>query len=396
MAEKRDDQLRRAMEASLSLGGKEVEKDDDESSSNTAPVETKPAGPEVSASPVANVVAREDDDQANAAVVLRPEGPVGVDVGTTSIVTAESRNNKIHAVNQTDFPSTIPLISFTKNTLIENAVPYFEMNNLYYLQGYAADRMAATFNKHAWRPVRTEKVQRDEGTPLIDAILQNIIGRPEKSGLPLYYSIPGEPLEGLNTLVYHSAIIKEYFSDLGYTAMPVNEGLAVVMSELPEENFTGIAISIGGSMVNVCLSYLAVPLITFSIQKAGDYIDTLVAAAIDDLPDKVKEVKEGSFSLASKPKNRMEKALTIYYDDLIDTVIITLCKVLISATIPKTGAISLVLSGGTVKPEGFVSKFEKALSKVRLPMKISSVRMAEDPLNSVAKGALVMAMAEEK
>ncbi|MEA1933427.1 MAG: hypothetical protein U9N60_03205 [Thermodesulfobacteriota bacterium] len=34
----------------------------------------------------------------------------------------------------------------------------------------------------------------------------------------------------------------------------INEGLATVMSELAHDNFTGIGISMGGGMCNVCLS----------------------------------------------------------------------------------------------------------------------------------------------
>ncbi|MFW3147052.1 MAG: DUF362 domain-containing protein, partial [Thermoplasmatota archaeon] len=47
----------------------------------------------------------------------------------------------------------------------------------------------------------------------------------------------------------------------------------VVFSELEDENFTGLGISAGGGMCNVCLAYLSIPLVTFSITKGGDYLD---------------------------------------------------------------------------------------------------------------------------
>ena len=61
--------------------------------------------------------------------------------------------------------------------------------------------------------------------------------------------------------------------ELGYEATSINEGLAVVYGELEDSNYTGIGISCGGGLCNVCLAYLSVPVLSFSIPKAGDYID---------------------------------------------------------------------------------------------------------------------------
>jgi hypothetical protein len=52
------------------------------------------------------------------------------------------------------------------------------------------------------------------------------------------------------------------------------------------------------------------------------------------------------------------------------------------------------LSGGTALPSGCKEKFWNILNNVNLPVEISSVRLAEDPLNTTAKGALIMAMTE--
>jgi hypothetical protein len=59
-------------------------------------------------------------------------------------------------------------------------------------------------------------------------------------------------------------------------------------------------------------------------------------------------------------------------------------------------AIPLILSGGTVKPPGARQKFVEAFSKERLPIRIAEIRVAEDPLRATAKGALVMALAENE
>ena len=45
-------------------------------------------------------------------------------------------------------------------------------------------------------------------------------------------------------------------------------------------------------------------------------------------------------------------------------------------------------------PTGCIDKFEAMLKTIDMPLEISQVRLAEDPLNTTAKGALIMAMTE--
>jgi hypothetical protein len=63
--------------------------------------------------------------------------------------------------------------------------------------------------------------------------------------------------------------------------------------------------------------------------------------------------------------------------------------------LPKLGRpIPLVLSGGTTMPNGFRDRFEKILADEAFPLTISEVRMAAEPLNGSAKGALIAALTD--
>jgi len=57
--------------------------------------------------------------------------------------------------------------------------------------------------------------------------------------------------------------------------------------------------------------------------------------------------------------------------------------------------ISIILSGGTSLPKGFAHRFKHILDQLKLPVPVGSVRMATQPLRSVAKGALIAASADE-
>ena len=70
-------------------------------------------------------------------------------------------------------------------------------------------------------------------------------------------------------------------------------------------------------MCNACLAYLSVPVVSFSTSKAGDYIDRSVGSVTGESATRVKMVKEQSLDLARSPKDKIEEALHIYYDDMI-------------------------------------------------------------------------------
>ncbi len=54
--------------------------------------------------------------------------------------------------------------------------------------------------------------------------------------------------------------------------------------------------------------------------------------------------------------------------------------------------IPIVVGGGTAMVGSFQAELEKALRKRSLPIEISEVRLAKDPLSTTARGTLMAAM----
>jgi actin-like ATPase involved in cell morphogenesis len=135
----------------------------------------------------------------------------------------------------------------------------------------------------------------------------------------------------------------------------------------------------------------------FSIPKGGDYIDQAVGAVVNEHATRVKVHKEEGLDLSRPPKDKFEKALHIYYEDLVDELVEALRKNFSRAEkLPKSDrAMTIVLSGGTAKPKGFKELFERKLKAESLPVEISGVRMASDPLTATARGALIAALYEK-
>jgi hypothetical protein len=193
-------------------------------------------------------------------------------------------------------------------------------------------------------------------------------------------------------------MIKRTLTAIGYLPVSINEGQAVVMSELADNAFTGVGISMGGGMCNVCFAYLSVPIVTYSIQKAGDYVDSMAGRSVAESATKIKAIKEEGLDLLEEPKDRISMALQIFYDDVISSLVESMRKVFsLTDTIPKISRpVPIVLSGGTAMPNGCKEKLERELKKVRLPIEISTIRVSEDPLHATVKGALIRAMSEEE
>ena len=328
----------------------------------------------------------------------KPTGPIGLDIGTSHIVMSQNKGKNIYTVKQLNAFFTVPYSKFTKKILVENDVTFLEKHNQFYILGYSAENFANMFNTNTRRTMEKGllSAKEDESINVLQAIIDTLITRPDKTGEIVCFSLPGEPVDGLNSVVYHESILKMYLTGLGYRPISINEGLATIMAELANDNFTGIGISMGGGMCNICLSYLSVPVISFSIQKGGDYIDSMVGVSLGEPATKIKTIKESSLNLARPPKDRIETALDIYYVDLVASLLDTLEKVMKkSDKIPKIAKpVPIVLSGGTVLPKGFQELFERSLAKVSLPIPVSEIRIAEDPLNTTAKGAMVMALSE--
>ena len=329
-----------------------------------------------------------------------PMGPVGLDIGTSHIVAAQNKAKHIHLTKQLNAFFTVPKSKFARTILKQSGMFYFENDDVFYIIGYSADSFANMFNTSTRRPIcqgllsPTEK----ECLTIVQAIVNTLIQRPRIFGEAICFAIPGEPIGGggSGTLVYHESVIKMFLGSLGYTPISINEGMAIVVSELSDDDYTGIGISMGGGLCNICLSYFSFPVITFSVQMAGDYIDSMVGMSVGEPATKIKGIKEEELDLSRKPKDAIHKALHIFYEEVIYKLIDDLQRVLSSTDkMPKiVKPIPIVLSGGTVMPRGCQGKFEKAIDAIGFPIEISGVRLAEDPLNTTAKGALIMAMTE--
>ncbi len=325
---------------------------------------------------------------------------IGIDIGTskTVFVTNNKRNSNNTFLSQLNAFLSVEYSKFTEDILRQNKIKHIKWDKSLFVYGDGAQIFANMLNTETRRPLRKGLLNSQEANAveILKGILEDLIPDTVVPNSPLCFSIPGAPVDSATDLIYHESILKKILDTKGFNSKSINEGMAVVFSELEDENFTGFGISAGGGMCNVCLSYLSIPHISFSITKGGDYIDDAVASVTSEVNTRVRDIKEHDLDLLKKPDNEIEEALQIYYDDLIKSLVTEMKKYINKTSrIPKVeNPIPIVLSGGTAKPNGFKERFETVLHKIDFPIEISEVRMARDPINATARGALIAAMHE--
>jgi len=325
----------------------------------------------------------------------------GLDVGTAFIYSAKKVGPEVSFKTCRNCFFDVEHGDFIEDILKKSNVKYALKGSRVYIVGEEAIKFANVFGKNTRRSLRNGVIspKEEEALPVIELLIKDTLGSPRSQEEVIYYSIPAKPIDADFDIIYHQNIIRMFLEGLGYKTKFLNEGLAVIYSELARDNFTGLGISLGGGMTNVCFAAMAVPIFSFSIARAGDWLDEQVARVTNETVSKITAIKEAdlNLNLAELSTDKIEQALYIYYDSLVDYVLENIKKEMEKISRPRLEKpVPIVLAGGTAKPKGFLRIFQEGLNKIKLPLEIGEVKLAPQPLLSTVKGALIAGIAESQ
>ncbi|MGI8741964.1 MAG: hypothetical protein ACR2NN_05235 [Bryobacteraceae bacterium] len=321
---------------------------------------------------------------------------LGLDIGTSRICLAQKAGDKFQYNTQLNAFVTIPFSNMTESMLKKAQIPHELNGSNIVVYGTESGTFADMLNVDTRRTMDLGLLNANEPNSL-DVIRQILSSMVEDgSSHKICFTVPAAPLGSQQGISYHQQTLTNLLTELGHDVFSVNEGLAVVYAELAESNFTGIGISCGGGLCNVCLAHLSMPALSFSINKGGDYIDNSAASLTGERPNRIRLIKEQSFDLNTQYSDKTCQVIGLYYDEVILSLVKGMKAAILEAGVrPKLNRpIPLVLSGGTASPLGFRDRFEKVLMKEDFPIALSCIRIAKDPLQTAAKGALVAALSE--
>lgn len=329
-------------------------------------------------------------------------GPVklgkGLDIGTVNLVAAEQNvDGDVELRLRRNAFIDVEITAYTKQMLTRLNVPYVIQGKRMYVLGDEAFELANVLNRNTRRPMKDGLIspKEQDALPVMKLLIGSILGDPRAPGEVCFYSVPGEPVDSDLSVAYHRDLFDAVLKALGYAPKHIIEGHAVTFAELADEDFTGIGVSCGGGMFNICVAYKSMPALTFSTARSGDWVDMNVAQALGIKTSKAALLKEKGVDLLN-PKNREEDAVSIYYRNLIKYNLTNIAERFRAAeNMPSfSDPVPIVFSGGTSMAGNFIELVRAVFKELDFPIPIKDVRLAKDPLNATAKGALTAAMLE--
>lgn len=333
-----------------------------------------------------------------AATQIQFEHGRGLDVGTANLVSSvQDVDGNVTIKIQRNAFIDIEADDYTRNMLTKLNVQYVVIDGRMVVVGDPAFELANIFNRETRRPMKDGVIspQERDALPIEKLLLENLLGKPNTDGELCYFSVPAEPIDADFNVIYHKGLFSSLLKKLGYQPKPLVEGHAIVFSELAADDFTGIGISCGGGMFNVCVAYKSIPALSFSTSRGGDWIDRNVATVLGIKSSRATAIKEKGVNLLN-PKNREEEAVEIYYRNLISYTLENIKQRFESSSgMPSfPDPIEIVCGGGTSMIGGFVEIFEDEFKSINFPIEVKNIRLAEDPLFAVSKGCLVAALSD--
>ena len=320
---------------------------------------------------------------------------IALDPGTANLVCAWEKEGAVKVSTLRNCFFEVPNDPFSKKMLDKLNAPEFEVDGKLYLAGNEAFELAKTFKKELRRPMQSGVVSSGESDaiPMLTKLIERLLKETgAQSGDKCAYSMPADPVDQTFDGTFHKSIIEGILRKNGLEPAPVTEGHAVVLAELADDEFTGIGLSWGGGMVNACCSYKSIPVISFSSARAGDWIDEKAAQVSGAVRPRMTAVKESpDFDLAAESPNREQAALISYYEAAIQYSLENINRRFAEGKdIPEfTDPIDIVCAGGTASPKGFVEAFQRVYDRMNFPIPVRTIRVAEKPLYTVTRGALV-------
>ncbi|MBF0122880.1 MAG: hypothetical protein HQL21_05690 [Candidatus Omnitrophica bacterium] len=324
---------------------------------------------------------------------------VGLDVGTSNLVASRiTQSGQDIVVNRNAFlnvredASTIDILSRLN-------IPRQVVGGKSCVIGKDAFEFSNFFDRITQRSMNIGVINpfEREAIHILNLLVQKMLWQPQIPNEICCFSLPASPVDNAIDINYHKNVVETMLSCFGYEPMALNEGYAVVLSELKDRKFTGVGISCGGGMVNVCITYMAVVIAEFSIARGGDWIDLFASKALDMSSTKVSLVKERGMSIL-KPEDREQESIAIYYKQYIRYFLEQMARILKESdkNVQFEEPVDIVFAGGSSMVGGFIEAVRRELKTIDLGIPINEVRLAEDPFTSVSRGCLFNAQMASK
>ena len=167
----------------------------------------------------------------------------GLDVGTANLVSSiqDLEGNVTIKIQRNAFID-VNADDYTRNMLTKLNVQYVVIDGRMIVVGDPAFELANILNKETRRPMKDGVISPNEvaAMPIEKILLATLLGEPNYPQEKVYFSVPADPIDADFNVVYHKSVFGSMLKKLDFAPKPLQEGHAVVFSELAEDDFSGI------------------------------------------------------------------------------------------------------------------------------------------------------------
>ena len=325
----------------------------------------------------------------------------GLDCGTSYYITATENSIK---KQRNVFLTVDGDAAQVKRMLKRQSIPFVEKAGKVHIVGQHAFNYAQIFSTtELKRPMQSGLLnpQERDALPVLNAIVGELLGKAKDKEICVY-CVPAKPIDQTREVSYHEDVLKQIISGYGYDVKVIEESVALAYEGLVDNELTGIAISMGAGMCNVCVMYQGMSSLSFSVARGGDWIDKNVASDCGCSIAKVIAIKENSKNLdltksaindiyqEGSDEYNIINAIRSYYGALINYLITNLAHQFNNAeSVPNfPESIPVVFGGGTALVKGFMEVVNEQFNQDDFPIQVKEFTLVEDAHTAVARGCL--------
>lgn len=325
---------------------------------------------------------------------------VGIDLGASCLVaTRKTQDEGVFVKTERNAFLSVRDDKAAQDLLTKLKVKYVSINEQTFVLGNSALDFASMFKRETRRPMRSGILDPSEAEsiPIIKLLMQHVLWSPRRQGEVCCFPVPANPIDTGRDVIYQKGIFEGILKSLNFEPIIIDKGYAVVLSELEYSDFTGIGISCGSGMVNICAAYKTVPIASFSIARGGDWVDQNAASALGLSASEVAAIKGRGISLKA-PASREEEAISIYYRSYIHYFLEIMANAFgkSSQTPQFKDPVDIVFAGEASLANDFLDVVREELHTVKFGLPLGAIKRSADPLTSVSRGCLFHAINSDK
>lgn len=284
-----------------------------------------------------------------------------------------------------------------RNALIKINIPFVLQNNKIYVLGQDAIKCKESLKLLTNRPLSNGMLNFNSSDDILaeKLMISKILGKPNISKEICYFSIPADSIDSEVKYQEQQANLSGMLSEMGYSPKAITVGYAVIMSELANEDFTGITINFSDNLINVCAANKATVAFSFSVSRGEDWVINNAANISNKPINYLADIYKKGFAL-TKPKDKYQEAIVVSYRSLINYVLTHLANKMETkdalSVLPEK--LTIICSGESSALAGFIDIFKQEAEKIKFSKKFTKINLANEPIDAVAYGCLIAAMAE--